>query len=459
MKTVIVPVESTDRELDIRLLLCGSVGELLDADARFYIGHSVSLRQLLLLMKNFVYFGKHVFGAPRFSDAARVYDKIKKRNGVVIHLNEEGGIWPGQEKDWLGDLERAEKPSVMQSEDLLLEWGDYQTDFYKNFEPSSVPIITSGHPRFDLNKEKYRWLLANNIREISQAHGDFILVNTTTSWGNNALGQESHIFKETLNYNPNSVEDRIFRFKNWSHQKKVLAEVIKLVNEISLEYPDKKIIIRPHPAEDVTIYKSVFCNIENIEVILEGSPGPWIAASELFIHTGSSTALEAHFLNVPTVYFRPHDSDMEILLASEVGKICQSAKQVFEVIERPELGQVARTSETSRSLLMNFDFDSIQKTTELLVQKMNEVGSGRAVGWIVFKSFMVFHWFYLLLKRFYFSISGQSTRWNDFKQRFRPFDKKTISETLALVGKQYGVKLELVKFSKYVLEVRVSKDG
>ena len=36
---------------------------------------------------------------------------------------------------------------------------------------------------------------------------------------------------------------------------------------------------------------------------------------------------------------------------------------------------------------------------------------------------------------------------------------KTISETLALVGKQYGVKLELVKFSKYVLEVRVSKDG
>ena len=83
----------------------------------------------------------------------------------------------------------------------------------------------------------------------------------------------------------------------------------------------------------------------------------------------SSTALEAHFLNVPTVYFRPHDSDMEILLASEVGKICQSAKQVFEVIERPESGQVARTSETSRSLLMNFDFDSIQKTTELLVQK------------------------------------------------------------------------------------------
>ena len=179
------------------------------------------IEALLLLMKTLL-FWEACFWCPRFSDAARVYDKIKKRNGVVIHLNEEGGIWPGQEKDWLGDLERAEKPSVMQSDDLLLEWGDYQTGFYKNFEPSSVPIITSGHPRFDLNKEKYRWLLANDIREISQAHGDFILVNTTTSWGNNALGQESHIFKETLNYNPNSVEDRIFRFKNWSHQKKFL---------------------------------------------------------------------------------------------------------------------------------------------------------------------------------------------------------------------------------------------
>ena len=83
---------------------------------------------------------------------------------------------------------------------------------------------------------------------------------------------------------------------------------------------------------------------------------------------------------------------------------------------------------------MNFDLDSIQKTTELLVQKMNEVGSGRAVGWIVFKSFMVFHWFYLLLKRFYFSISGQSTRWNDFKQRFRPFDKKTFILSVSNMG-------------------------
>ena len=58
-----MPVESTDRELDIRLLLCGSVGGLLDAE-RFYIGHSVSLRQLLLLMKKTLFILGSMFLVP-----------------------------------------------------------------------------------------------------------------------------------------------------------------------------------------------------------------------------------------------------------------------------------------------------------------------------------------------------------------------------------------------------------
>ena len=176
-------------------------------------------------------------------------------------------------------MDNAEDPKVLAEDDYLLECS-LQFDYYSGLGDFPVNIINTGHPRFDMYKPPYRWLLEKGANKIRQRWGKFILINTSVSWANNVMGGAEFSFAETDRYNPKNTDQRMFHFQNWSKQTRILAHIVDLANKMSVAFADKTIIIRPHPSENITFYETVFKGIENV-VVQQAGPSPeWILAAE-----------------------------------------------------------------------------------------------------------------------------------------------------------------------------------
>ena len=152
MSNFLFPIETTARELDHKIYM-GI--KSLKKGRKIYIGDQQVIRNISFFVKGGVFYGKHLFGKPRFSDT-RYYERLKKRCFNIVHLNEEGAVWPGKEDVWRSMLEQAERPSKLDKNDILATWGEWQKKFNLSREPVQASIVATGHPRFDLYSQKFR---------------------------------------------------------------------------------------------------------------------------------------------------------------------------------------------------------------------------------------------------------------------------------------------------------------
>jgi hypothetical protein len=78
-----------------------------------------------------------------------------------------------------------------------------------------------------------------------------------------------------------------------------------LLPRLSQAFPDHRIVLRPHPAENMQTWAAVAADIPRVEVARTGAAVTWILASEALIHTYCSTGVEAFALGKPSFSFRP----------------------------------------------------------------------------------------------------------------------------------------------------------
>ena len=87
-------------------------------------------------------------------------------------------------------------------------------------------------------------------------------------------------------------------------EKNNYLSLIKLCKKFAIDNPKTQIIFRPHPRQDIELVKKRFgLKIRNIKIIYHGVITPWIAACELFIHSGCTSSLEAATLEKKIIYF------------------------------------------------------------------------------------------------------------------------------------------------------------
>ena len=85
----------------------------------------------------------------------------------------------------------------------------------------------------------------------------------------------------------------------------MLGEIVKLVNNISLNYKDEIIILRPHPEESLEIYKFYLRENKNVIVCNDDAVDSWIRLSKLVIQYGCTTAVQADFAKKQVLSFMP----------------------------------------------------------------------------------------------------------------------------------------------------------
>lgn len=251
----------------------------------------------------------------------KLYKDIKKNNGIIFNLDEEGGI---DYADGSTLLARYSK-ELFNYSDLIFLWGEEQYNLIKKNFSNSKKVFVTGHPRFELLRPNFKYLYSDEVKKIKKSFNNYILVNTNMSFGNNIKGDT--FVRE--NYGS--------RFKNINEiiefDKKLLKVYGKLIIEIS-EKLNQNIILRPHPEEDHSFYLNFFKKNKNIHIIYEGSVIPWVIAADVMIHPDCTTAVESLFTGKKPISFLPpnYPKDLITHLPLKASKCFNSSSKLISYI-------------------------------------------------------------------------------------------------------------------------------
>ncbi|MBJ13444.1 MAG: hypothetical protein CMG62_10285 [Candidatus Marinimicrobia bacterium] len=311
---IFIPIETTHRELLYKVFLCH---HLANKGFSCYFGSKYNISYLIENNKNFIYLDKGYHLG--YSD--ELYKKIKKNNGLIISLDEEGAVDFSDGSTLRGRYSEH----LFKNSSITFMWGKEQLKLIKENIFDLDKVFVTGHPRFELLKSTYHYLYNDEINNIKNRFGKFILINTNMGFGNNILGDDF------------VVENYKNRFKQInkliSSDKSKLEHINKFIINLSKK-STMNIVLRPHPEENLSYYNKIFEKIENIHVLYEGSAVPWILASEYLIHPDCTTAVECFISGKMPLSILPKNYDNELVthLPLKVSKCFSSIEEIIDFI-------------------------------------------------------------------------------------------------------------------------------
>jgi surface carbohydrate biosynthesis protein len=343
------------------------------------VGQSAILHRLFPLLGPGVYLGKDL--TPPFKPRPNPWYGFAKRRGwKVIHLDEEGAVHPGPENQWRTLFDLRLNPNHLALDDWICTWGRYQTQHYRaKWEGDPSRVVTTGHPRFDLARPAWHALHLTATQNIKARYGDFILVNTNFSIPNHELGPQRG-FSESVGYNARDPEKRLTFVRQWGAHSRKLANLVELIHHIVDRFPQKRVVVRPHPSENMGLYQATLGRLENVHVVRQGPVLPWLIAAQVLIHDGCTTALEAEQAGKPVIAFEPEFDELSAkLLPNAMGAYCRSEEEVFAALRDPDRAkpQAHRlvAGHPPQDLLQNLESESWDALAQVIGHAASQVRS------------------------------------------------------------------------------------
>jgi surface carbohydrate biosynthesis protein len=294
-------------------------------------------------------------------------EKLEKCGITIGALDTEGGaVIMDLEESLIHMLKNGAYNSV---NDYFL-WGNVQYDaILKSGIVPSEKLHVTGTPRYDFCC--LPWI---NIYDHPYNGKNYFLVNTNFPLlfpKFQTFAQEIETFYTLSNF---SIEEIIKItnefFSNWS---KIIESIISIskLNKIN-------IVIRPHPFEDELVYKKIFKNFDNVEVIKVGSAIPWIFHSNALIHRDCSTALEASFMNINpiSIEYPKSSSNYRQEVPQKVSVKANNLEELNEIVQKLLLNKENReNSDTNNWVISNWyraiDGKSALLISEIISKKIN----------------------------------------------------------------------------------------
>ena len=204
--------------------------------------------------------------------------------------------------------------------ELFLVQGDHARGILASRHPNLANRIeVTGNPRTDLLRPPFDGPLRDAAAALRREYGDYILINTNFG-ATNPRVEDAIAFRDLCIrvglLDPMSEQDRnefVERCRWERGNMALLAEVIAAC-EASPSLP--KIIIRPHPGENIDKWREAYAGRERVSIIREGDHVPWTAGARLLLHTGCTTGVEAMLLQTPVLCLRGGISSWHFHLTS-----------------------------------------------------------------------------------------------------------------------------------------------
>jgi hypothetical protein len=261
-------------------------------------------------------------------------------------------------------------------------WGRAQKDIFGERAADTTPkVVVTGSPRFDLCAPAYEWMTAKAAASIKEQYGPYVLICTRFTAVAHAEGLHDP-FRRKLNpriWPDDYGQDRVARlwFSKWQRDVHDFADFIVLVKVIADTYPDRTIILRPHPSESVDFYRHAFSSCGNVIVLRDGSVLSWIRSADLLVHCNCTTGIEAVLAGLPVVNFLPESTqreDTDIEVACEAGARATTVQHALELVDRCLSGAPQAQTWTPRatSVLNNLESESVPLVVDETLRVIDE---------------------------------------------------------------------------------------
>ncbi len=292
---VYMPIEVKTRELSAKVLIAL---QLLNFNMRVYIGSKISVNSLIFNKKEkggiYLYAGGLDFAT---------LQSVKNKCDYFVILDEEFG--PAI-SDWDRIGERISFKTLSMIDGLFVIGYFAHIAAKKQYPSISSKIIKTGWPRVDLWSDKYKALYFDKVNAINNKHGKFILFSSDFGVLTNERALEtkrfllnSHDYEKTVNLAEKETEKSIIARREF---KELVALFEKIDKHLKI-----KIIIRPHPVEEINIWRKSISNLKNVHVLYEGDATEWILASSGVIHRGCTSAVHAYSVNTKVGFINVGD--------------------------------------------------------------------------------------------------------------------------------------------------------
>jgi surface carbohydrate biosynthesis protein len=345
--SLILPVESQVRELDAKLLLAASAAEKgfpVIIGSRFYIHFA------LPFLPRGVVFAKSMRNV-----SAVTLDLTRRLGHDVVAWDEEGLVRFSSPEyySW-----RYSKRAFTTAKCLFC-WGDDDAEFFKSYPGyNGAPIHVTGNPRMDLLRENVREFYAEEVSDLREKFGEFILVNTNFSFANNFVKDLNLVQSEpgnssfTISRTGRGLS-RDFAKGMSDHQQRIFAAFRKLVPMLSARFPEKTIVIRPHPSENHNVWRDLARDQQNVYVLREGNVVPWLMACGVLLHNGCTTAVEAAVLGTPAISYLPVRSDIyDYALPNSLSHQAETIEETISLLDDVVSGRRGLIPEDARMQLI-----------------------------------------------------------------------------------------------------------
>jgi len=296
MVNLLLPIESTRRELDSKLLVALTAST---AAMRVYFGQRDRLHAQDIAPG--IYLAKGVRRSATLS-------AMRGRGHRIVAMDEEGLV------RFSGDAYRMRvQRGALEIPEAFLAWGRDNAEAWRALPHyRGQPIYETGNPRFDFLRPELRALLEPRARRIVAGLGRFVLFNTNFSTVNHFIPGQDRMKR------PRHVARRDFervREGIKAHKRVLFAAFRHLVPELARAIAPRPLVIRPHPSENPQVWESIAAHCDNVVVESGGGVAEWILASVAVVHNGCTSAIEANLLGKPALAYEPSKSqgfDLEL---------------------------------------------------------------------------------------------------------------------------------------------------
>ena len=340
---LILPIETKRRELKSKLLLCFHLlrkGESVIIGHDLIIKNSHNIKDSTILLKSAASF------------EAKSINSYFQRGNKIFSLDEEGIIPPIHDPSVNSRFDK----SFLNKIDKILLNSDLELELINNAYTGDK-LVKTGNPRLDLCKEKYELLFVDEIQKIKSLtnHQDIVLI--ASRFGDVNLHSELDYFRllADAGYTKDQNSKEYF-LEHYQHTEKIFKEFLKLPSLIAKQFPEKMIVVRPHPSEDISSWKF---SEQNIIVSNKYDIASWIHCNPTLIHNGCTTAVEAAVRGINIISYKPHENDRyDNSLADELGVICENPAMVMDQLKKFNTSAVRR--KVASFMYVDYEVDSAE---------------------------------------------------------------------------------------------------
>ena len=322
---IYLPIEHRSREFDSKALLAARLAER---------GYPVVLGQQWMVFANL---DRLPPGVMLFKSFNRIHHpamlQARRAGHRVVALEEE--LLAQTEERVVKMLCPA---GIFESAELFLCHGQFEHDIMQRLSGGKVRIEIAGNGRIDLLKPASRAFFRKQIDDVRSRYGEFILVNTNFSTVNSVWQSVERVTQTEIDAGFLDKDDPE-AMKRWNgfidYEAANRDAMLTAIRELARRRPRQRIVVRPHPGEDLGGWASLFPDSRNVAIVREGSHVPWTLACRALIHSSCTTGFEAHVAGQAALSLAPvRGWNSASLFSNQVNPVFTSPVELVDALER-----------------------------------------------------------------------------------------------------------------------------